>query len=217
MRTIISPAISSGISPARFAQAVVIAVALCAPALAEEAHRELGAHVHGHGTLNIAIEDKRVSMELEAPGMDIVGFEHAATTAAQKAAVEEAKTQLASPLSVLALPAAAACSLATADVKLESEHAHGDDHDHDAKDQHDHSGHDPEGKAQAKDAGGHNHFHVAYTFDCSNPVELTGITFDYFKLFAGAQGLTVNVVTGKGQSKYEVSRDKPTLDLGGIM
>ena len=49
------------------------------------------------------------------------------------------------------------------------------------------------------------------------PAELTTITFDYFTLFAGAHDLTVNVVTAKGQSKYEVSRDKPTLDLGGIM
>ncbi len=45
----------------------------------------------------------------------------------------------------------------------------------------------------------------------------TTINFDYFALFAGAHDLTVNVVTAKGQSKYEVSRDKPTLDLGGIM
>jgi hypothetical protein len=29
--------------------------------------------------------------------------------------------------------------------------------------------------------------------------------------------LTVNVVGAKGQSSYEVSRDKPTLDLAGVM
>ena len=55
-------------------------------------------HVHGHGTLNIAIEDKRVSMELEVPGMDIVGFEHAPSTDDQKAAVEKAKARLEKPL-----------------------------------------------------------------------------------------------------------------------
>ena len=36
-------------------------------------------------------------------------------------------------------------------------------------------------------------------------------------MFAGAHDLTVNVVTAKAQSKYEVSRDKPELDLAGIM
>ena len=58
---------------------------------------------------------------------------------------------------------------------------------------------------------------ASYALDCANPSELTTITFDYFTLFAGAHDLTVNVVTAKGQSKYEVSRSKPTLDLGGIM
>ncbi len=66
-------------------------------------------------------------------------------------------------------------------------------------------------------AGGHNQFEASYALDCTNPAELTTITFDYFALFAGAHDLTVNVVTAKGQSKYEVSRSKPTLDLGGIM
>jgi hypothetical protein len=74
---------------------------------AEEAHREMGPHEHGHGTLNIAIEDKRVSMELEVPGMDIVGFEYAPSTNEQKAAVEKAKAELARPLAVFGLPAAA--------------------------------------------------------------------------------------------------------------
>ena len=55
---------------------------MCLPftmsAVAEEKHRQLGAHEHGHGNFNIAIEGKSVSMELEAPGADIVGFEHKA-------------------------------------------------------------------------------------------------------------------------------------------
>lgn len=192
--------------------AAALAVTVPIAVAAEEGHRELGAHVHGHGTLNIAIEEKRVSMELEAPGMDLVGFEHAATSDDQKAAVDKAKALLGKPLGVFVLPAAAGCTLASSDVAIEAEHHHdGDagDHDHDAKDAADHDDHDAH--------SGHNQFHATYAFDCANPAELTAITFDYFKEFAGAQGLTVNVVSAKGQNKYEVSRDKPTLDLGGIM
>ena len=189
----------------------LVAMSLLAPPTrGEEGHRELGPHVHGHGTLNIAIEDKRVSMELEVPGMDIVGFEHAPSTDDQKAAVEKATARLEKPLGVFSLPAAAGCTVAEANVSLEAEHAHHDDdgEKHDAKDDHDHD-HDA--------AGGHNQFEATYALDCANPSELTTITFDYFALFAGAHDLTVNVVTAKGQSKYEVSRSKPTLDLGGIM
>lgn len=201
----------------KFATATLIAAAFAVtPAIAQE-HRELGAHVHGHGTLDIAVEGTKVSMSLEAPGMDIVGFEHAAESADQKAAVEKGTATLKAPLTLFKIPAAAGCKVTDAKVELESEHEHGDDkdHDHDAKHDakeaadHDHDKH--EGEA------GHNQFHGTYALECTKPAEITAITFDYFKSFASAQGLTVNVVTPKAQNSYEVKRDKPELDLGGIM
>ena len=205
-------------SPLISALAVSSFALVLSPAFAEDQHRELGAHVHGHGTLNIAIEDKRVALELEVAGMDVVGFEHAASTPEQKAAVDKAKGLLEKPLDVFALPAAAGCAAAEAKIVIETE-AHGDhDHDHDkgdAKDDHDHDGHDHDHGDKAE--GGHSHFHATYALDCTSPADLTTITFNYFKLFPGAKELTVNVVGAKGQSSYEVSRDKPTLDLAGVM
>jgi hypothetical protein len=192
-----------------------IALAATASALAHaEEHRELGPHVHGHGNLNIAVEDKRVSMEFEVPGMDIVGFEHDATTDDQKAAMEKAKAQLAQPLAVFKLPAAAGCTVADAKVAIETEHHHDDDPDED----HDH-GHD---KAAAEDHDhdeheSHKEFHVTYALDCAKPASITSIDFDYFKLFAGAHDLTVNIVTAKAQNTYNVTRDAPSLNLAGIM
>ena len=205
--------------------AFALALLLPASVYAEDEHRELGAHVHGHGTLNIAVEDKKVSMELEVPGTDIVGFEHAASNDEQRTKVEEAKEILQRALDIFALPPAAGCTVASADVAIEAEHHHddGDDHDHDAKDEkagdHDHADHDDHDHDHDGHAGheGHNQFHATYELACANPSELSTIAFGYFKHFAGAQGLTVNVVSTKGQSKYEVTRDKPTLDLGGIM
>lgn len=203
------------------ASAVALTLLLPNALHAADEHRELGAHVHGHGTLNIAIEDKKVSIELEAPGMDIVGFEHAPSTDDQKAKVDAATSILQRPLDIFALPASAGCSVASTDVALEAEKHHdGDkddhDHDHDAHDKK--AGHDDHDHDHDKhEAAGHNQFHATYELTCTNPADLALITFDYFKHFAGAQGLTVNVVAAKGQSKYEVSREKPTLDLGGIM
>ena len=46
---------------------------------------------------------------------------------------------------------------------------------------------------------------------------MTAIEFGYFRAFAGAQKLDVNVITPKGQSKFEVTRAKPRLDLAGMM
>jgi hypothetical protein len=99
-------------SPLISALAVSSFALVLSPAFAEDQHRELGAHVHGHGTLNIAIENKRLALELEVAGMDVVGFEHAASTPEQKAAVDKAKGLLEKPLDVFALPAAAGCNAA---------------------------------------------------------------------------------------------------------
>jgi hypothetical protein len=183
---------------------IAIGVAAAAPSYAHEEHRELGPHVHGHGTLNIAVDNTRVSIELESPGMDIVGFEHAAKSAEQKAAVAKAQQQLGDPLSLFKLPAAAECKLADAKIAIEAE----DKHDHDSADK---DGHDHE------DHGGHNAFHVTYAIDCAKPENLTSITFDYFKAFAGAKELDVSVVTDKAQNKFEVTREKPVLDLAGAI
>jgi hypothetical protein len=199
----------------------VLTLAVSTPAAAEEAHRELGPHVHGHGTLNIAVESKRVSMELEVPGMDIVGFEHAASTPEQTDTVEKAKALLAKPLELFKVPAAAGCTVADAKVAIEAEHHHHDgdeadeDHDHEkAEADHDHDDHDGDAHEGHE---GHNEFHVTYALDCAEPTKLSTIAFDYFKSFAGAHDLTVNVVTANSQNSFEVSRDKAILDLGGMM
>ena len=179
-------------------------------------HRQADAHEHGRGTLNIAIEGARLTMELEAPGADIVGFEHKAKTEQQKAAIETAEQQLMEGEGLFKLPAAAGCVLGTSSAALEGE-AH--DHAHDGKDQG--KGH---GKGQghhdgkADQAGSeHSGFRAEYVYECKSPASLSSIVFDYFNVFAGAQKLDVTVITPKGQSKFEVSRAKPRIDLGGIM
>ena len=186
-------------------------VLIAHPVAAVAQHRELGAHEHGRGTLNVAIEGKRVSMELEVPGADIVGFEHAAKTRQQRAAVEKAKTQLLAPQTLFKLPAAAGCVVSAASVEIES-----GDHDQ-AK---------GKGAAPAKSGGSakkepagraHSEFHAQYAFDCQAPASITTIEFDFFRAFAGAQKIDVNVVTTKGQSKFQVSRGKPRIDLAGMM
>ena len=144
-------------------------------------------------------------MELEVPGADIVGFEHAATSAGDKATLEKAKAQLAAPLALFALPASAACRVTQVDVEVEI-----GEHHHDAKE---------EAKAEegAEKGEGHSEFHVQYALECAAPGNLTAIEFAYFRAFAGAQKLDVNVITPKGQSKFEVTRASPSLSLAGMI
>jgi hypothetical protein len=191
--------------PMRTLKFLLLTVGLLALPGSGSAHRELGAHEHGRGTLNIAIEGNRVSMELEVPGDDIVGFEHAARTRQQKAAVEKAKEQLAAPLSLFKLPDAAGCRATEAKVELE-----GGDH---AKEEKGAKG--EKGKAHADD--GHNQFHAQYTLECTAPAGIAAIEFAYFRSFARAKRLDVNVITAKGQTKFEVTRAKPRISLAGMI
>ena len=122
-------------------------IALSSGASAASETRDLDAHVHGHGALNIAIDGDQVAMELEAPGFDIVGFEHEATTDADKATIEAALASLSDPAKLFALPAAAGCSVTEVEAELhsEAEEEHHDDHDkHDHEDHEDHDEHDHE-------------------------------------------------------------------------
>lgn len=184
--------------------ATAAALAFASPLLAEEAkHRQLGPHVHGQGTLDIAIEGNKIEMELIAPGMDIVGFEHVASTDEQKAAVEKAKAKLTDVLTVFELPIAAQCKADAANVESRKEtHQPGEKDDDDD---------DKPGAPQ------HSEFHATYTITCQAPENLTGLQTVYFSNFAGAQLLNVNVTTSKGQTQAQMTRDKPILDLAGVM
>jgi hypothetical protein len=188
---------------------VLLALGLGVATLPQSAlaqHRQLGAHEHGRGTLNIAIEGPRVSMELEAPGADIVGFEHAARTARQKTQVEQAKKQLLAPQTLFKFPDAAGCVVADASVDIE-----GDEHEHEAP---------GGGQKKADDVAAersHSNFHGQFAFTCNAPAAITAVDFGYFRAFAGAQKLEVNVITSKGQTTFEVTRAKPRIDLAGMM
>jgi hypothetical protein len=185
-------------------RSVLASVTLLAalPALAEQAaHRQLGPHVHGQGTLDIAIEGNKVEMELVAPGMDIVGFEHVASTDEQKSAVATAKKKLSDVLNVFKFPSAARCNVDAANVESRKE-----THQPGEKDDDDKPG-EPE----------HSEFHATYAITCQAPENLTGMETVYFTDFSGGQLLNVNVTTAKGQTQAQMTRAKPTLDLAGVM
>ena len=101
----------------------IVVASLAGPALAQET-RELESHEHGHVTLQIAVEGSSVEMALEAPGKNIVGFEHAAETDEQRAMVSEAEGQLSDPLALFELPQAAGCETTASEVELHIEGTH---------------------------------------------------------------------------------------------
>ena len=103
-------------------------------------HASLGAHEHGVGRLNAVLDGQALELELDSPAMNLVGFEHVATSAADKAKVAAVRQQLEQPLKLFGLSAAANCK--EEQQELESplfgdalkaddegdEHAHGHQH-----------------------------------------------------------------------------------------
>ena len=186
---------------------VVLSAMVAHPAAGQTAHRELGAHEHGRGTLNIAVEGNKINMELEVSGMDIVGFEREAKTRNDKAALEKAKQKLSAPLSLFKLPASAGCRVTEAKVEVETGES---DHPANAGEK----GRAPESSEKEQH---HSEFHNTYSLECTSPTSITGIEFVYFNAFPGAEKLEVNVITPKGQNKFEVTRERPNLSLVGTI
>jgi len=145
-------------------------ICLACPAVAQET-RQLDAHEHGVGQLNIAFDGSQIAMELKAPGADIVGFEYIPSSDEDKASVETALASLSKPLDLFPLSAAAGCTLVKATAELESEEDH-DEHDHNKhEDDHDdhaehdekHDDHDHE--KHEEDHDDHNDDHVEHDHD----------------------------------------------------
>ena len=168
--------------------------------------RELGPHEHGHGRLDIAIEGNSVAMELEAPGMDLVGFEHPAETAAQETAFADAQRALLQPLDLFRVSDGAGCMVTAATVEIVS-----DEHDHDHDAEADDTAAEPDDHAE----GMHNAFHASYTLKCDRPAELSEIGFTWFDRFPNSQAVAVTIIDDRGQRGFEIKRGDPPLAIGG--
>jgi hypothetical protein len=207
-----------------------VALVLSSTAAFGEETRQLDAHEHGVGTLNIALEGNTVAMEFLAPGADIVGFEYAAQSAEDRTAVENAVATLARPADLFVLPKGAECTVTQASAALESEeehdahddHAkHEDDHEDHAEDKHDdeheeHAKHDDDDHYEHAEEAGHTEFHAEYQLTCAKPDAITEITFAYFDVFKNALEVEVQIATASGAKAFEVERDAPVLDLRGL-
>jgi len=158
---------------------------------AEDPKRALGPHVHGNGKLAVAVEGNNIQMELVAPGMDIVGFEHEADTARQKRVVQAALAELKEPLNLFQLPEPAGCTVTSADVELIVE---GHDHDHE--------GHDE----AEDDENHHSEFRAIYAFTCADASVVKSINFRFFDRFRDAHDLDVTFIDADGESAFAVSR-----------
>ena len=165
-------------------------------------HGSLDAHEHGVGRLNAVLDGKALELELESPAMNLVGFEHLATTDADKAKVAAARKQLEQPLVLFSLPKAAGCVVRSQE--LESPLC-GDKPD----DDHDHA---TDGKGAAAHDHDHSEIHAHYQFTCASPAALKNLDLaNIFKTFPATQKIQVQLIGPSGQQGVEATPQAATL------
>lgn len=173
----------------------------------EHEHGSLGAHEHGVARLNAVLDGQALELELESPAMNLVGFEHAPSTDADKAKVAAARTQLEHPLVLFSLPKAAACTVAKQELESPlfgdkpDADDHDDDHDEDAKSTDGHEHHHE-----------HSEIHAHYQFTCAKPDALKDLDLgQIFKTFPATQKIQVQLISPNGQQGVEATAKAATL------
>ena len=171
-------------------------------------------HVHGQGQVGMAIDQNLISMTLESPGADIVGFEHEARTAEEKTAVTEALKQLSNPMFVIQLPESASCKVIQASSEVTSENGDEGHADHEENTDHDeHEDHEDHADHEEHENEAHGSFIAEYQLECATIAAIDSIKFVYFDHFRNAQSLMVVLIDKNGQHRHEISRDNPILYL----
>jgi hypothetical protein len=176
-----------------FAAALLAAVL---PLAAHEAggHRQLDAHVHGEALLDLAVEGPEVLIALTSPAANLVGFEHAPASEAERRRLSEALATLEQGEDLFRLTPAAECRLEEAVVETPLAGGEGHDHGH---------GH---GNAEA-----HADVDATYRFTCARPDRLEGVEVGLFDTFPATARLRVQYVTEQGQSGADLTPSNASL------
>lgn len=168
---------------------------------AAPAPMSLGAHVHGVGALSFAAEGETLFAELHTPLANLVGFEHAPRTDAEREAYRAALDLLSDPETIFDL-SPARCALDRVAL-TEPDFAHDDgDHGHDhAHDRHDHDG-----------AHVHADLRVEYELTCSGLDRLGAVHAALFAHFPGFERIDA-LWLGERTISARLTPDRPELGL----
>ncbi|MDP2506417.1 DUF2796 domain-containing protein [Oceanobacter sp. 3_MG-2023] len=149
------------------------------------------AHQHGVATLQVALSDTRLQVELHSPLMNLAGFEGRANTEEQRQALANVKQRFTSEMIQ-----APQCQLQQASFDWPDH----DGHDHD---EHDHDEHD-------HDEHGHSDLTVVWDFQCPSTGAIT-LDSQLITTFPGIETLQLLWITEQQQGADSFDSDQPIL------
>lgn len=190
--------------------ALSLALPFSQPLLAEDhdhhQHGSLDAHEHGVASLNLVVDGNQVSLELDSPAANLVGFEYQPSTDEDRATVARVKAALEQADGLFTLTAAADCQLQQ--VELDSPLFAAHDHD-----EHDHHDADEHAQDDEHEHGEHADIEGRFDYVCAAPEQLEALTLPLFNNFPAMQRIQVQAITASGQHGAVLTADQPTLPL----
>ena len=169
--------------------AIVAAVLVVGPPLVSDAWGQSPrAHHHGSARLQVSVDGPTLQVAFEGPADNILGFEHAPRTDAQKKTVARAEEQLKQTPQLFSTPAEANCQPQPARVEMKLP---------------------PAGSKEA-----HSEVEAEWRWVCANPAGLTHVDVMLFKVFPRLKQLQAQVVTGRGQGTGVLKPGGARLKIG---
>jgi hypothetical protein len=142
--------------------------------------------------MDIAIEDKKITVSFETPLDNLVGFERAPRTDSERKRADEAVTKLRDGNAMFRFDPAAGCKLAKVDLTSAALQL---------------------GKAEAAPKDGHAELEGEWEFDCVDATRAAHVDVGLFA-FNQLKRLQVQLALPKAQVKRELKRPNPRLLLG---
>ncbi|MGK0306294.1 MAG: hypothetical protein ACI8UG_002049 [Gammaproteobacteria bacterium] len=169
----------------------------------------LSAHVHGVSELNIVIGGNKLEMQLRTPAINIVGFEHKASTEQQIRKVKQSEVKLNDHEALFSF-SSGGCRLTQAKIDLsdliEHKTTEKDAHDHHKSNlDHNHEHEDED------EHGDHSEIVAHYYYDCEDMNELSSISLGFFDVFPAMQQIKSMLITTSGQGAASLTRSNKTI------
>ena len=180
------------------ALAVALTVAISQPAIGASK-----AHVHGHGSLLIALEGNNLQLVFDLPAADIVGFEHAAITSEHKAKLGAVEQMLSSSDAAFSIEGGQ-CRVVNQDIDLPHHSRHDDHHEEEPEPHHKEADNDEQDHHES-----HADVSLRYQLTCkSSPI---GLTVSLFNNAPSLGEINAQWITDSSQGQQDLSLSTRSL------
>jgi hypothetical protein len=167
-------------------------------------------HRHDRARLDVALDGKRLSIELDAPAQNVLGFEYEPFTMPERQASEQATRWLQAGQGLFELPAEANCQLAASVLqppdwaKRRQEQRENSELAREVF---------QDENVPTAETAPHADYRARYRFDCENPDKLEWVDARLVERLKGGVRLQANVMTEGAQRQQVLSKDSTRIAL----